>query len=194
VKDFEIRVSTTDANPNSFTTVFRGTTPKENAFFEYTFSPVPAKYVMLFAVRNYGGRWIEVKEFEVYQACTSGGGTNPTPVATPTSVASGQCSGIPANQNMTVTPSNCAKAGTDFVFEAAGFNPGESVQAAVTAPDGRVYSASNPVIADQNGAIRAPTALTLDTESTSLTGLYTVVMEGITSHKKATGYIKLLAP
>jgi hypothetical protein len=193
IKDFEIRVSTTDANLNSFTTVFRGATPMENAFFEYTFSPVQAKYVMLFVVRNHGGQWIETKEFEVYQSCTSGGG-NPTPVATATPVASGQCSGIPANQNTTVTPSNCAKAGTDFVFEATGFNPGESVQAAVTAPDGRVYSASNQVVADQNGAIRVPNAVTLETDPTSLPGLYTLVIEGITSHKKATGYVKLLAP
>jgi hypothetical protein len=157
----------------------------ERAVFEYHPEYAPPNDVLLSLLGNF-----------FYKQRYTGGGGNPTPlpVATPTTVASAQCSGIPANQNMTVTPSNCAKAGTDFVFEAAGFNPGESVQAAVTAPDGRVYSASNPLIADQNGAIRAPNAVTLDTEPTSLPGLYTMVMEGVTSHKRATGYIRLLAP
>ncbi len=194
MKDFEIRVSTTDANPNSFTTVFKGTTPMENAFFEYTFSAVQARYVMLFVVRNYGGQWIETKEFEVYQSCAGGGGVNPTPVATPTTVAGGQCSGIPANQNMTITPTNCGKAGNSFHFDGFGFNPGKSIRAYATGPSGQVVNAEGNIIADQNGTVSGQNGVTLGTATNSPTGIWSLTMEGMTSNKKAIGYIRVLPP
>jgi hypothetical protein len=199
IKDFEIRVSTTDANPASFTTVFRGSAPMQNAFFDFTFSPAQAKYVMLFVVNNYGGNWVEAREFEVYQACgTTPPPSNPTvpppPGASPTTAAGGQCSGIPANINMTVSPTNCAKAGSSFVFEATGFNPGETIGAYATGPDGQVYGGNFQLTADQNGNIRNPNGVTLTTQTGTPPGIYALTMEGVTSHKKAIGYIKLLAP
>jgi hypothetical protein len=69
IKDFQVRVSTTDATPSSFRTVFSGSTPMQDAFYEYTFPTTQAKYVMLFVVNNYGGDYIEGSEFEVYQPC-----------------------------------------------------------------------------------------------------------------------------
>ncbi|MFL5735353.1 MAG: discoidin domain-containing protein, partial [Chloroflexia bacterium] len=76
MRDFEIRVSTTDTNTLSFTTVITGTTPQQNALFRYDFAPVQAKYVMLFILNNYGDNYAEAAEFEVYAACG-------TPIATP---------------------------------------------------------------------------------------------------------------
>ncbi|HKP53568.1 MAG TPA: discoidin domain-containing protein [Chloroflexia bacterium] len=195
IQDFEIRVSTTDANPASFTTVYKGTAPKQNAFFDYTFPTAQAKYVMLFIVRNYGGDWTEAREFEVYQACAGGGGNpTPPPVPTPTTVVSGECAGIPANQNMTVTPANCAKAGSTFHFDGFNFNPGEAIKAYATGPSGQVVNAEGNIVADQNGAVSGQNGVTLNTSTNSPTGIWSLTMEGMTSHKKAIGYIKILPP
>ncbi|HEY0069811.1 MAG TPA: hypothetical protein VGE04_07575, partial [Chloroflexia bacterium] len=103
-------------------------------------------------------------------------------------------SGIPASINMTVSPTNCAKAGSTFVFEATGFNPGEQVGAYATGPDGQVYGGNFQLTADQNGAIRSPNGVTLTTQPGTPPGIYALTMEGVTSHKKAIGYIRLLAP
>ena len=206
LKDFEVRVSNTDAYTTSFITVYKGTIPNNrNAFFDFTFPAVQAKWVGLWTMSNYGNnQYVEVAEFEVYEydpngSCSGGGGSgNPTPIPAPTSTpisgGGGQCSGIPANQNMTVSPSDCAKAGATFVFEASGFTPGENVQASVKAPDGTVYPAGSQLTADQTGAIRSPNALTLSTVPGTAPGIYMTTMEGVTSHFKATGYIKILAP
>lgn len=48
--------------------------------------------------------------------------------------------------------------------------------------------------ADQNGAIRNPIGVTLSTQTGTPPGIYALTMEGVTSRKKAIGYIKLLAP
>ncbi|MDQ6694543.1 MAG: discoidin domain-containing protein, partial [Chloroflexota bacterium] len=195
IKNFQIRVSTTDVNVNSFRTVFSGQTPMEKAFFDFTFTAAQAKYVMLFVVDNWGGDFVEATEFEVYQSCDTaggGGGTNPPP---PTQVpGGGQCDGIPASQNSTVTPSNCAKAGTSFVFEATGFKPGESVTVYAKDPNGQVIGSNSQVVADANGALLGPNSITLHTTTATPTGVYALFMEGVTSHNKAVGYIKLLAP
>jgi hypothetical protein len=95
---------------------------------------------------------------------------------------------------VTVTPSNCARAGSTFVFEATGFNPGESVGVYATGPDGQVIGANFQVTADSTGAIRDPNAISLSTQTNSPQGIYALTMEGVTSHRRAIGYIKLLAP
>jgi hypothetical protein len=207
-KDFEIRVSTTDANPASFRSVFRGSTPKENAFFEFTFAASQAKYVMLFVVNNHGGPWTEVKEFEVYQSCDNpgggaggggGGGTTP-PTATPVTGGGGggggggACDGVPASQNMNIAPSNCAKAGTTFSFEGYGFNANEKVGVYATGPDGSVIGAPFQVTADANGVTSGTNGVRLETATNSPQGVWALTMEGVNSHKKAIGYIKLIAP
>ena len=195
MKDFEIRVSTTDANPASFTTVFRGATPKENAFFDFTFPAAQAKYVMLFVVNNYGGRWIEVKEFEVYQSCDGGGPPPPPGQPTPTTPSGGgQCSNIPPAQNMNITPTNCARAGSVFNFEGFGFNPGERVGVYATGPDQQVIGAPFQVVADANGRTTGVNGVRLETAANSPQGVWALTMEGVTSRKKAIGYIRVLSP
>jgi hypothetical protein len=43
LRDFEIRVSMTDTQPSSFTTVVSATAPQQNAFFEYRFPAASAR-------------------------------------------------------------------------------------------------------------------------------------------------------
>jgi hypothetical protein len=85
MRDFQIRVSTTNTDTLSFTTVYTGTTPQQNALFRYDFAPVQARYVMLFILNNYNGNagYTEAAEFEVYSACAPSTST-PTITATPT--------------------------------------------------------------------------------------------------------------
>jgi len=65
-KNFQIRVSTTDTQLSSFTTVLTATSPQQQSMTDYFFTPVQARYVMLFAVDNYGGYYVEAAELEVY--------------------------------------------------------------------------------------------------------------------------------
>jgi len=67
LKDFEIRVSITGTADSDFTTVFTGTCDQRSALQSFQFSsPVPAKYIELFAVDNYGSPdWVTVAELEV---------------------------------------------------------------------------------------------------------------------------------
>jgi mannose-6-phosphate isomerase-like protein (cupin superfamily) len=66
LKNFQIRVSTTGTDDADFTTVFSGTAAQVHALQRFAFSkPVPARYVELVAVNNYGGTGsIDVAEFE----------------------------------------------------------------------------------------------------------------------------------
>jgi uncharacterized delta-60 repeat protein len=84
IRNFQVRVSTTDTQMSSFATVYTGVAPQQNAFYEYNFTPVAAKYVMLFVVDNYGGGFVEGTEFEVYPVC---GTPTPTFTSGPTSTA-----------------------------------------------------------------------------------------------------------
>jgi hypothetical protein len=85
MRDFQIRVSTTTTNTASFTTVFTGTVPQFDAYFEYTFPRVQAKYVMLYILNSYGSTdYVEAAEFEVYAACASTVTPTPTRTNTPT--------------------------------------------------------------------------------------------------------------
>jgi hypothetical protein len=82
LKDFEIKVSTTDRSPGSFSTVFSGSAKPGPTLQRFEFAhPVAARYVELLAVNNEGGiSAIEVAELEVV------GDPNPLPEqpATPT--------------------------------------------------------------------------------------------------------------
>ncbi len=89
IRNFQVRVSTTDTQISSFATVYTGVAPQQNTFYEYSFTPVAAKYVMLFVVDNYGGGYVEGTEFEVYPVCgspvpTAAATLMPTNTATPT--------------------------------------------------------------------------------------------------------------
>jgi PKD repeat protein len=66
IKDFQIRVSTTTADDSAFTTVFSGTRANTSGNQEFSFPPVAAKYVQLFAKNNYGrSEYIRVDTFQV---------------------------------------------------------------------------------------------------------------------------------
>ncbi|HKC05144.1 MAG TPA: choice-of-anchor Q domain-containing protein [Patescibacteria group bacterium] len=83
MKNFQIKVSTTDTDPGSFTTVFTGTAPETNALFDYSFSNVSAKYVMLFMSDNYGESYMEAAELEVYGPDGGGSGSGGPSVGAP---------------------------------------------------------------------------------------------------------------
>jgi hypothetical protein len=98
VQHFEVRVSTTDAQPTSFQTIVQGTAPRQNTFVELIFPAVPARYVMLAALDNYGGAYLEAAELEVY------GSAGPLPpVGTATSTFTPTAGGIPT-VTATATP------------------------------------------------------------------------------------------
>ncbi|MEO8289311.1 MAG: hypothetical protein ABI670_23125 [Chloroflexota bacterium] len=112
-----------------------------------------------------------------------------TPTAGPTTdpnVAS--CTDVPASVNMTITPSNCAKAGTTFFFVGSGFQPGESVGAYLTAPDQAVIGAPFQLEAASDGTAGTVNYSTLRGDDP---GVYALTMEGTTSHARAIGYFKV---
>ena len=111
-------------------------------------------------------------------------GTNPPPTGP-------DCSGIPAAINMEISPSNCAPAGASFKFVGRGFSPGEIIGVYATAPDGEVIGADFQVEADGNGAT---STVTLNTDAGLAPGIYALTMEGVDSHRKAIGYVKLTSP
>jgi PKD repeat protein len=53
-RDFQVRVSTTGLTDADFTTIFTGTLAQDANAHWYAFPPVPARYVQLFLVNNYG--------------------------------------------------------------------------------------------------------------------------------------------
>jgi hypothetical protein len=95
---------------------------------------------------------------------------------------------------MNITPSNCAKAGSTFNFEGFGFNANEKVGVYATGPDGNVIGAPFQVTADANGVTSGTNGVRLETSANSPQGVWALTMEGVSSHKKAIGYIKLIAP
>lgn len=66
LKDFQIRVSTAGTADTDFTTVFSGTCLQDSSLQHFPLTtPVPAKYIELYALDNYGSPdWISVAEFE----------------------------------------------------------------------------------------------------------------------------------
>ncbi|HEX6386016.1 MAG TPA: discoidin domain-containing protein, partial [Anaerolineae bacterium] len=73
LKDFDIRVSTTGAEDDDFTTIFSGSVPRDNDLHEFTFSPVHARYVQLFIRSNHGGSQLQVNHFQVWTREREGG-------------------------------------------------------------------------------------------------------------------------
>jgi PKD repeat protein len=63
-KDFDIRVSTTTADDSAFTTVFSGTAANNSNLQVFSFPPVSATYVELFAKTGYYSGVIEVSSFQ----------------------------------------------------------------------------------------------------------------------------------
>ncbi|MDQ3704349.1 MAG: S-layer homology domain-containing protein [Chloroflexota bacterium] len=112
-------------------------------------------------------------------------------LARPEATQGGPCQGIPASENMTVGPSNCAPTGSEFEFTGAGFEPGEYVGIYLTAPDGSVLGFSSSIEADERGSV---SGVSLHTTDSFPQGIYVMTMEGFDSGRVARGYFKLLAP
>ncbi|HUP28190.1 MAG TPA: hypothetical protein VM409_07130 [Chloroflexia bacterium] len=126
-------------------------------------------------------------------ATTPTSGTAPTAtraVPTATSAPVADCSGIPAGQNMVVTP-NCAPAGSDFEFEGSGFQPGEDVGIYITLPDQAVFGAPFQDTADSSGRI---IGIGFTSDESDPTGIWAITMEGTTTHRRAVGYFKVTPP
>jgi RHS repeat-associated protein len=71
-KDFEVQVSTTDANDSSFVTAFAGTLKNTNLLQHFSFTPVQARYVRLLLKNNYGSSVIALNSFHVYTSDHAG--------------------------------------------------------------------------------------------------------------------------
>ena len=85
----------------------------------------------------------------------------------------------------------CAPAGTRFLFVGRGFQPGEKVGVYVTAPDQSVFGAPFQIDADSNGMAGT---VSFTTQRNFPLGVWALTMEGVTSHRTAIGYFKLIAP
>jgi hypothetical protein len=115
-------------------------------------------------------------------------GAGPTATTQP---SGDPCANIPASSNVTVSPSNCARAGTVFGFSASGFQPNEMVGVYITRPDQSVDGA--PFQVQANGAGQTG-GVTYTTRSNSDQGVWAITFEGVTSHRTAIGYFKVTPP
>jgi hypothetical protein len=132
------------------------------------------------------------------------GGPTPPAAATPTRPAAGatatpapptpapnpnaDCSGIPAQNNMVVTP-NCGPGGTFFRFLGSGFDVNELVGVYVTDPTQAVYGAPFQAQPDAQGRV----GVTFQSGPTFPAGVWAMTMEGVTSKRVAIGYFKITA-
>jgi hypothetical protein len=120
---------------------------------------------------------------------------DPSENATPTPGGGGggsaSCDDVPPSQNMTITPSNCARAGTRFIFTGRGFQPGEQVGVYVTDPSQAVFGAPFQIEADSAGVAGS---VSFTTQSNFPLGVWAMTMEGTTSRAVAIGYFKLTPP
>ncbi len=73
LRDFEIRVSTTTTDDLAFSPVFTGTVPQDSNPHTFTMPPVPARYVQLFVLNNYGASYTEVYHFQALTRAREGG-------------------------------------------------------------------------------------------------------------------------
>jgi hypothetical protein len=91
---------------------------------------------------------------------------------------------------MTITP-NCTSPRSDrtLQFVSKGFRSGEEVKLTATTPEGLSLPVGGGT-ADAQGTLTI--TVLVDRPSNWPRGLYTVVAEGATSGKKATGYFKII--
>ncbi|MGA7733076.1 MAG: SBBP repeat-containing protein [Chloroflexia bacterium] len=161
----------------------------ERAVFEYHPENQPPYDVLLSLLGTF--------EYQVrYQG---GGQSQPPPQAQPTATpqpttVAGSCDNIPTSQNMTITPTNCARAGNQFTFQGRGFDPGEMVGVYATRPNGSVDGAPFQVQADSQGVTSGQNSVILSIATNAQVGIWAVTMEGVTSQKKAIGYVRVLTP
>ena len=116
-------------------------------------------------------------------------GAGATPTAGPPS--GDPCANIPASNNVTVRPRNCAPAGTLFLFDATGFQPGENVGVYITLPDQSVFGAPFQVQANSSGQAGG---VSFSTARNFPQGVWAITFEGVTSRRVAIGYFKIIAP
>jgi hypothetical protein len=105
-------------------------------------------------------------------------------------VAAGDCSGIPASVNATITP-NCFKGGTQVTLRASGFKANEMVAYQIDGPPGvsiPALLASGTLPADASGAV----GLTNTLPAGLPTGLYSITFRGRDSGKQGKIYFKII--
>ncbi|MEO6456649.1 MAG: hypothetical protein ABIO92_00020 [Chloroflexia bacterium] len=124
--------------------------------------------------------------FKLVQKAGAGQGT---PTAAPPT--GDPCANVPASNNVTVRPRNCAPAGTVFSFDATGFQPGENVGVYITLPDQSVFGAPFQVQANGSGAAGG---VSFTTARNFPPGVWAITFEGVTSRRVAVGYFKITAP
>ncbi len=74
MKDFEVLVSNTGTEEDDFVTVVNGTVPQNNAFHEFTFPGIQARFVKLLVIDNWGNPIsLQVRHFEVWSRDREGG-------------------------------------------------------------------------------------------------------------------------
>ena len=111
----------------------------------------------------------------------------PTPVI-PTAVPTLDCSGIPPNRNMTISPANCGPIGTVFSFVGRGFRAGEEVVVYLKDPDQTIFGSPFQFAANAGGVTPA---YNFTSQPGLPGGIWTLVMEGLASGNLAAGYFKL---
>lgn len=90
---------------------------------------------------------------------------------------------------MSISPTNCGRPGTQFIFAGRGFRGGENVGVYVTDPSQAVYGAPFQITANSDGTAGA---VSFTTAAGFPLGIWAMTMEGTDSHAKAIGYFKLI--
>lgn len=93
---------------------------------------------------------------------------------------------LPPSVNARVTPES-GPPGTAFVFDAFGFEPGESVGVWLTAPDQSTFGADFQATADAQGSI-AHEQIGIQTDASFPPGIWSFVGQGVSSRRQAVGY------
>ena len=104
--------------------------------------------------------------------------------------ATGDCSGIPASVNATITP-NCFKGGTKVTLRASGFKANEAVMYQIDGPPGVAIPAllaSGTLPADASGTV----GLTNTLPAGLPTGLYSITFRGKDSGKQGMIHFKII--
>lgn len=92
----------------------------------------------------------------------------------------------PPNVNATVTPPSGPQ-GTEFAFNATGFEPGEEVSLWATAPDQAVLPADFTAVADDDGTLTS-SEIGFGSNDNTPTGVWAITAQGNRSNSVAIGY------
>ncbi len=116
-----------------------------------------------------------------------------SPTVAPTETPNPACADVPPAENMTLTPP-CGVPGPTFgiLTTSRGLRPGERVTMTLTEPDGAILDIPTVNRANEQGIFGF--RIIYNDPIADKKGIYKLVIEGQTSHARATGYFKILAP